>query len=159
MKTVLAALIALLTATGVLTGRAASPRRASGRLSYVVESTGVEYVTAAGSTSVFPGRLNTGDRIFGRDKLVQGDTTIGYDSEACTATFDGNDLCQVVEVFTGKGDVDATWLWVGRNTSAYGPPQFSGVIDGGTGSYVDAKGEFQATVLPTGALQITTNLN
>ena len=46
--------------------------------SYVVHNTGVEYVTSAGRTSSFPGRLDTGDQIFARDTLSQGGTRIGY---------------------------------------------------------------------------------
>ena len=127
--------------------------------SYVVHNTGVEYVTSAGRTSSFPGRLDTGDQIFARDTLSQGGTRIGYDNEACTVTFDGNDLCRVVSVFPGRGEVEASWLWVGRNASRNGPSRFNGVVDGGTGAFQNARGQFLGTVLPDGTLRFTAQLD
>jgi hypothetical protein len=124
-------------------------------LSFVIRNEGTEYVTAAGSTSVFPGRLQTGDRIFTRDADMQGARSIGHDNEVCTVTFDDNDLCQAMIVLPGKGQIQATWLWVGRNSSLYGPPHFTGVIDGGTGVYAHAQGQFTGNVLPNGALRFT----
>ena len=127
-------------------------------LSFVVQNHGTEYVTAAGSTSVFPGRLQTGDRIFSRDSLLQGARSIGYDNELCTVTFDNNDLCQTILVLPGKGEIQASWLWIDRNASAYGPRHFSGVIDGGTGTFADAKGQFSASLLPSGTLKFSATL-
>jgi hypothetical protein len=117
------------------------------------------YVTHRGLTHAYPGKLTTGDQIFSLDTLVERAKKIGYDNEACTVTFEGNDLCHTVAVFPGKGDVDVTWLWVGRNNSYLGPRRFSGVVDGGTGMYTNATGEFDATVQPHGTLQFTVNLN
>jgi hypothetical protein len=153
----LAVLIATL-AAGALGAAYATAAPTARELSFVIHNTGTEYLTKAGTTSVFPGQLNTGDQIFSRDTLAQGSRTIGFDNETCSVTFDNNDLCHSVAVFTGKGDVEATWLWVGRNTSQYGPTHFTGVIDGGTGSYQHATGQFDATVLPNGTLQITAKL-
>jgi hypothetical protein len=127
-------------------------------LSFVVQNHGTEYVTAAGSTSVFPGRLQTGDRIFSRDLLQERGHSIGYDNELCTVTFDDNDLCQVVLVLPGKGQIQASWLWIDRNASTNGPPHFSGVVDGGTGTFANAKGQFSASLLPTGTLQFAATL-
>jgi len=124
----------------------------SSTLSLVVENHGTEYVTAAGSTSVFPGRLQTGDRIFSRDSLLGGGRSVGYDNELCTVTFDNQDLCQVMLVLAGKGQIHASWLWV------HWPSNFTGVIDGGTGAFADARGQFKATVLRNGALRVTTTL-
>jgi hypothetical protein len=86
--------------------------KTSSTLNLVVQSNGHEYLTAAGSSSVFPGRLQTGDRIIGRDTLLQGSRTVGYDNELCTVTFDDNDLCQVVLVLRGRRQIEVTWLWV-----------------------------------------------
>lgn len=64
-------------------------------LSFVARNHGLEFVTASGSTSVYPGHLQVGDRIFSRDALVQGTRSVGYDNELCTVTFDNHELCQV----------------------------------------------------------------
>ena len=127
-------------------------------LSFVVQNRGTEFVTAAGSTNVFPGRLQTGDRIFSRDSLLQGARSIGYDNELCTVTFDDNDLCQTIVVLPGKGQIQASWLWIDRNASTYGPAHFNGVIDGGTGTFADARGRFSASLLPTGTLKFAATL-
>ena len=127
-------------------------------LSFVVQNHGTEYVTAAGSTSVFPGRLQTGDRIFTRDLLLDRGHSIGYDNELCTVTFDDNDLCQTIVVLPGKGQIQASWLWIDRNASTYGPAHFNGVIDGGTGTFADARGQFSASLLPTGTLTFAATL-
>jgi hypothetical protein len=57
---------------------------ASSTLNLVIKSSGHEYLTAAGSSSVFPGRLRAGDRILGRDTLLDGTRPVGYDNELCT---------------------------------------------------------------------------
>jgi hypothetical protein len=153
----LAAVLAALAVVVVCAGYADAAPAAS-RFSYVIHNAGTAYVTKAGLTTVFPGKLNTGDRIFSRDRLMQGSRSIGFDNETCTVTFDNNDLCHAVSIFTGKGDIESTWLWVGRNTSAFGPKHFTGVIDGGTGSFENATGQFGATVEASGALEITASL-
>jgi len=145
-------------AAGVLAAANASGAHRVGSFSYLVRSAGTEYLTRAGVSATFPGRLETGDQIFGRDVLMRGGSKIGYDNETCTVTFDGNDLCHVLAVFPAVGDVEATWLWVGRNTTHYGPSHFAGVIDGGTGRYANAGGQFEAFALPDGTLRITTTL-
>ena len=121
-------------------------------LSFVVQNRGTEFVTAAGSTNVFPGRLQTGDRIFSRDSLLQGARSIGYDNELCTVTFDNHELCQVMLVLPGEGQIQASWLWIRW------PSSFSGVIDGGTGAFAHSAGQFTATVLRNGVLRITATL-
>jgi hypothetical protein len=122
-------------------------------LSFVVHNRGLEFVTASGSTSAYPGHLQIGDRIFSRDALTQGSRSVGYDNELCTVTFDNHELCQVSMVLQGKGQIQASWLWTDW------PSGFSGVIDGGTGNFAHAKGEFTATPLANGALKITATLN
>jgi hypothetical protein len=157
-KAVTATVVAALVALGGFTATDATGAHRAGSLSYLVQNAGTQYLTKGGLTATFPGRLETGDQIFSRDSLLRGSTTIGYDNMTCTVTFDANDLCRTIAVFPGKGDVEATWLWVGRNTSLYGPSHFHGVIDGGTGSYKNAGGQFEADSLPSGALKITAKL-
>ena len=116
------------------------------------------FVTQSGTTSMFPGHLSPGDRVLSRDWLLSGSTILGYDSELCTAVLDNNDYCEVTLVLPGKGQIQASWLWIGRNGSLYGPPSFSGVIVGGTGVYASAHGQFDASVLPNGQLQLSAAL-
>jgi hypothetical protein len=128
-------------------------------LSFVVQNRGIDYITLSRSTTVFPGSLQIGDRIIARDALLQGTRTVGYDNELCTVTFEDNDLCQVIEVIPGRGQIEASWLWIDRNASQYGPSHFTGVIDGGTGAFANARGQFVATLLPSGAPMITVTLD
>jgi len=90
--------------------------------------------------------------------LLSGSTVVGYDNELCTAVVDNNDYCEVTLVLSGKGQIQVSWLWIGRNGSLYGPPSFSGVIDGGTGAYSSAHGQFDAEVLANGQLQLSAAL-
>jgi hypothetical protein len=122
-------------------------------LSFVVHNRGLEFVTASGSTSVHPGHLQIGDRIFSRDALMQGTRPVGYDNELCIVTFDNHELCQTTVVLPSKGQIEANWLWTDW------PSGFTGVINGGTGTFAHAKGEFTATPLAGGALKFTATLN
>lgn len=126
--------------------------RATPTLSFVAHNRGLEFVTAFGSTSVYPGHLQIGDRIFSRDALTQGARSVGYDNELCTVTFDNHEICQTTVVLTGKGQITANWLWTDW------PSGFTGIIDGGTGTFAHAKGEFRATQLAGGALRFTATL-
>jgi hypothetical protein len=152
------ATLAALAAAGAVAATSASGASPPKTISFTVHNNGIAYLTRAGLTDSFPGGLTTGDQIFARDILSEGTRTIGYDNEECTATFDGNDLCHTVSVFPGKGDVEATWLWVGRNTSEFGPHRFTGVIDGGTGAYAHASGQFDAIAGSDGTVQFTASL-
>ena len=151
------AAIAVATAAAVCVSTALGARPQPA-LSFVAHNQGVEFVTASGSTTVYPGALEIGDRILARDALTQGGQSVGYDNELCTVTFDNNDLCQTILVLPGKGEIQASWLWIDRNASAYGPRHFSGVIDGGTGTFADAKGQFSASLLPSGTLKFSATL-
>jgi hypothetical protein len=122
-------------------------------LSFVVHNRGLEFVTASGSTSVYSGQLQIGDRIFSRDALTQGTRSVGYDNELCIVTFDNHEVCQAMMVLPGKGQIQASWLWTDW------PSGFTGVIDAGTGTFAHAKGEFTATPLAGGALKLTATLN
>jgi hypothetical protein len=134
------------------------PARRSPSPSQTPGPTGPPYLTKAGLSYRYPGRLSTGDQIFSNDVLVDGKKKIGFGNEVCTVTFDGNDFCRTIVVFPGKGDLDATWLWVGRNKSEFGPRRFTGVIDGGTGAYANATGEFEATANHDGTVEYTATL-
>jgi hypothetical protein len=140
---------------GFLAFGTSSRAAATARMSYEIDSTGIEYVTSTGTSSTFPGQLNLGDRIFGRDALTSGGKTIGYDNGICTVTYDRNVLCDYVEVFQGKGDLSVSWLWVDRTGSVYGPKHFSGIITGGSGAYQGAHGAFDATVETSGKLAVS----
>ena len=157
-RTAYALLLAVALAAGALTAGSEASTHRSSAFTYLVRNAGSAYLTKSGLSTSFPGTLQTGDQIFARDTLLHGSTKIGYDNETCTVTFDNNDLCRVLSVFTGKGEVESTWIWIDRNSSAYGPSQFSGIIDGGTGSFQHANGQFDATALPNGAVRITARL-
>jgi hypothetical protein len=121
------------------------------RFTFIDKTDSREYLTAAGSTSVFPGRLLPGDRVLSHDSLLQGSRSAGYFDEVCTVTLGNYDLCEAMITFPGKGQIQASWMsrW---------PVSFTGVIDGGTGAFADASGEFAATVLRSGSLRITATL-
>ena len=122
-------------------------------LAFVAYNRGLEFVTASGSTSVYPGKLQIGDRIFARDALMQGTSSVGYDNELCTVTFDSHELCRVTVVLPGQGQIEASWLWTDW------PSGFSGAIDGGTGTFAGARGEFTLTPLAGGGARLTVTLN
>jgi hypothetical protein len=139
------------TAAAVLAASAfgAKPRPT---LSFVVQNRGIAFVTASGSTPVFPGNLQVGDRILARDAVFQGSRSVGYDNELCTVTVDNHFLCQDMLVLPGRGEMQVSWLWI------HWPSNYTGVIDGGTGAFAHASGQFTATVLRSGALRITATL-
>jgi len=156
-------LLVLVGVAGLVAGLAVAAMAGArtGRTStlFVTGGSPPEYISASGTTSTtFPDRLDTGDRIFSNDRLSDGRHQVGYDNEICTVTFDANDLCQTVGYISGKGEFEATWLWIARNMSKYGPHHFSGVIDGGTGAFANAHGQFQATVLANGTLRLSAAL-
>jgi hypothetical protein len=151
---------ATITAAIAATGAAGASHKTT--ISFTLGSrgtAGTTYRTQRGLTHTYPGKLQTGDQIFSQDTLLDGTKEIGYGNEVCTVTFDGNDLCNTVAVFPGKGEVYTTWLWIGRNNSYLGPRHFGGVINGGTGMYTNATGHFDATVDSNGTLQFTATLN
>jgi hypothetical protein len=141
-----------LAAGAAVAATSAQGARSPSTLRFVVQNHGTEYVTATGPTSIFPGRLQIGDRILSRDSLLVGAHSVGYDNELCTVTFDNHDLCQVMLVVPGKGQIQASWLWI------HWPSNFSGVIEGGTGAFARAQGQFAATVLHNGRVSITATL-
>jgi hypothetical protein len=144
--------IAIAAAAAVFVSTALGARQRPALL-LVLHNRGLEFVTTSGSTSVYPGHLQVGDRIFSRDALMRGNSSVGYDNELCTVTFDNHELCQVTVVLPGKGQIEANWLWTDW------PSGFTGIIDGGTGAFAHAKGEFTTTPLAGGALKLMATLN
>lgn len=115
---------------------------------------GREFLTPAGSSGVFPGRLQPGDRILSRDTLLrrQGGRLVGYDDEVCTMTVDDHFLCQMIAVIRGQGEIHASWLLL------HWPDGFTGVIDGGTGRFANARGTFTYAPESNGSGKITIRL-
>lgn len=146
-------MIAVAAATAAVFGSTALGAGPKHTFTLTAHNTGLEFVTASGSTSVYPGQLQIGDRILARETLIQDSRPVGYDNELCTVTFDSNELCQDTVVLTGQGQIDAHWLWTDW------PNAFTGAVDGGTGTFAAAKGEFTATPLPDGSLKLTVTLS
>jgi hypothetical protein len=140
--TVAAAVAALFVAT-------AQGARTPSTLSFVAQNQGREFLTAAGSSSVWPGRLQPGDRILSRDALLRGGHSVGYGDELCTVTVDDHFLCQVMVVLPSAGQLQVSWL------ELHWPNGYTGVIDGGTGHFANAKGTFTYTQEPNGTAKIT----
>jgi hypothetical protein len=158
-RTISPLLLAAVLAVAALIAVGGASAQRSSNFNYVVHNAGLAYLTKGGLSTRFPGSLKTGDQIFARDLLYQGSKKIGYDNESCTVTFDNNDLCRVLSVFAGKGTLESTWIWINRNSSPLGPTHFSGVMDGGTGSFEHLSGQFDATALPDGRVHISVRLS
>jgi hypothetical protein len=109
------------------------------------------FVSSTGQvSSSYPGALVTGGRIFSQEQDFIGGKAAGFDNEACTVTFAGNDLCHDVAVLNGRGELELTYLLVGRNSTAFGPRHWSGIIDSGTGEFQYVRGAYQATASADG---------
>jgi len=160
MKKSLPFLLAAAALAAGLAVSATATAKSPSMLTVVLKGAGTtEYVSATGHVSTtYPGQLVTGDRILGNGTDYVAGKPVGFDNEICTVTFDGNDLCHEVAVLTGKGDVELTWLWVGRNNSTLGPSHWSGIVDGGTGVFAHVHGAYDARLLANGALQVSVPL-
>ena len=139
--------------------RAPAPRAPS-VLRVVVRPARLEFVTASGATSPFPtGPLSAGDRVVGRDDILQSGVVVGHDLESCTVGFELHVLCEDMLSLDNKGDLHATWAFQWPAMGNSGPSSFDGVIDGGTAAFRNAVGEFHAVaLLPGRDLQITATL-
>ena len=151
-RLIISSVMALAAATSVFVSTALGAKPTS-TLSLVAHNRGLEFITASVSTTAYPGHLQIGDRILARDTLTQGNRSVGYDDELCTVTFGNQELCQDTIVLPGTGQIEANWLWTDW------PSGFTGAIDGGTGAFAHAKGQFTATPLAGGALRLTARLN
>jgi hypothetical protein len=145
MRKLIAIVLGIAVAAVGLSVGASSALAKPGTLTVVAKGTETVFVTHSGLvTSKYPGALVTGDRIFTEGKDFIAGKAAGFDNEECTVTFNGNDFCHDVAVLPGRGEIELTYLLVGRNHSAAGQKQFSGIIDGGTGEFENAHGTFQA---------------
>lgn len=149
---IISSVMAVAAATGVFASTALGAKPTP-TLSLVAHNGGLEFITASGPTTAYPGHLQIGDRILARDTLTQGNRAVGYDDELCTVTFENQELCQDTMVLPGKGQIETNWLWTDW------PSGFTGAIAGGTGTFAHAKGEFTASPLAGGALRLTARLN
>jgi hypothetical protein len=153
VRILLLLITAIISATTGLTGgplaAAAHPTDPAGpaQVSIIVHSTRLAFVTAQGVTTPFPtGPLAPGDRVLGQDDLLQAGRVVGSDDEVCTVDFQLHVLCDDMLSFVGRGDLHATWIVDWPASGAAGPSTFDGVVDGGTGAYRGASGDFHATV-------------
>jgi hypothetical protein len=158
---VLAALIGLAVA-GFAVSKAEVPAKAghaAQTISVVIHLTNLDFITASGSSSPYPtGPLSPGDRVLGRDDILQHGSIVGSDYEVCTASFGLHVLCDDMVEMTNQGQMHLTWMFQWPSSGNSGPPAWEGVVDGGTDSYQNATGEFQAQALPNGDTSITIQL-
>lgn len=123
------------------------------RISLLAHLTNIEFITTAGATSTFPtGPLAPGDRVLGRDNLLQGGSVAGYDNEVCTVTFAGNVLCDDILTLSNRGQVHVSWSFRWPATT------YDGVVDGGTAEFRGVSGDFHAVAQPDGDVQITADV-
>ena len=127
-----------------------------GQLIFDLQPAALRFFTSAGPITGFPtGPLAPGDRVIAQDRVLEGGVLAGHDDEACTVGFARDVLCQDIAVLGGRGDVQASWSFRWPATGNRGPASFDGIIDGGTGAFRDARGDFHAQALPNGDLRIT----
>jgi hypothetical protein len=93
--------------------------------------------------------------VLGRDDIYQQRSDIGSDYAVCTISFTLNVLCDNMVNITNVGQLHVTWSFQWPATGTTGPTSWSGVVDGGTGSYQNAIGSFQAEALPDQDVIIT----
>jgi hypothetical protein len=125
-------------------------------ISAVIHRTNLVFVTPSGSSTPYPtGPVVPGDRVLGRDDLLQHGSTIGSDFEVCTASFGLHVLCDDMVDITNVGELHVTWMFQWPSSGTSGPSVWDGVVDGGTGNYANASGDFHARALPSGDDSIT----
>jgi hypothetical protein len=146
--------------TAAAAAAAQAAPHAPGQLTFASQLTAIRFFTASGPITGFPtSPLAPGDRIIGQDRILQHGRAAGHDNEACTVSFGRDVLCQDIVIFTGQGDLQASWTvrWPAAGTR--GPASFDGVIDGGTGRFAAAHGTFHAATLPDGDTRITAEID
>jgi hypothetical protein len=153
------AAVVVLFSSAVAGQSSAAHHRGTTEVSIVAHPINLEFLTSTGASSPFPtGPLAPGDRVLGRDDILQAASLVGSDEEVCTVTFDRQVLCDDVVSFTGKGDLHVTWAYQWPASGTTGPQSFDGVVDGGTSAYAGAQGDFQATALTGRDLHITATI-
>ncbi len=140
---------------------AASSGVASGpaHLSILAHPTHLDFVTSSGASSQPPhGPLAVGDRVLGSDSLLQAGAVVGHDDEVCTVTFDRYVVCDDILSLRTQGDVRVSWTFQWPAVGTSGPSTYDGVIEGGTGSYRNARGDFHAEALPSRDVHFTATI-
>ena len=149
--------LAALTITGAVVATQAGAHTPS-RLSFTSHLTAIQFFTETGAIAGWPtAPLVPGDRIIGRDTIVQAGRPVGHDNETCTVSFDRDVLCQDIVILDGRGDLQVGWTfqWPAMGS----PTSFDGIISGGTAQFESSHGSFQATALPDGDIEITADLH
>ena len=158
---ILAGVLTAAALAGGAAGAAAAQASAGppGQLTFDLQLTALQFFTSSGPITGYPtSPLAPGDRIIGQDRLLQGGVRVGHDDEVCTVGFARHVTCQDIAVFDGRGDVQVSWSFRWPATGTRGPASFDGIIDGGTGAFAGAHGDFHAHTLRDGDLQITATL-
>src|SRR5262245_4151528 len=158
---ILAGVLAAAALAGGTAGAAAAQAstHTRGQLTFDMQRTALQFYASTGPiTGYLTGPLAPGDRIIGQDRILQNGVPVGRDNEVCTVGFGRDVTCQDIAVFDGRGDVQASWSVRWPATGSTGPASFDGIIDGGTGAFTDAHGDFHAQARPGGDLQITATL-
>lgn len=129
------------------------------QLTFLSHLTDLQFFSNTGPISGFPtSPLVPGDRIIGRDKVLQGGKVAGHDEEVCTIAFGRDAVCQDMFILNGRGDFQASWTLRWPASGNLGPTSFNGVIDGGTGRFRTAHGTFDAVAIHGGDTRITVTL-
>lgn len=140
-----------------MAGASTTAARPNQTIDLSIHQTNLEFVTASGVSSPYPtGPLSVGDRVVGRDDVLQNGSVIGGDYELCTVGFGLHVLCDDMVDVTNVGQMHIAWMFQWPTSGA--PLSWDGVVDGGTGGYQDAIGAFHAQALPDGDDSITVHL-
>ena len=149
--------LALTGCAAKMAGASTTPDRPTQTLDLVIHLTNLEFVTAAGSSSPYPtGPLSPGDRVVGRDDVLEHGSLVGADYEFCTVGFGLHVLCDDMVEITNVGQMHINWMFQWPPSGS--PTSWDGVVDGGTGGYRNAIGSFHAQALPGGDDTITVQL-
>ena len=142
---------------GASTGANTLSAHHSQTMDLVIHLTNLEFVTVSGSSSPYPtGPLSPGDRVVGRDNVLEHGSLVGADYEFCTVGFGLHVLCDDMVEITNVGQMHIAWMFQWPSSGV--PTSWDGVVDGGTGGYRNAIGSFHAQALPSGDDSITVQL-
>jgi hypothetical protein len=129
-----------------------APKATTREITLVVHGTDHEFIAASGASTPYPtGPLAPGDRVVGRDQdFSQTGSPIGTDYEVCTASFDLHVLCNDTIDEPNVGQLHVTWMFQWPTSGTTGPSAWSGAVEGGTGAFKDAIGDYQAQAQSNG---------
>jgi hypothetical protein len=157
-------LLALLALAGLagsaLAGCSASEAAASNAskpttrtISFLAQTTDRLFLTESGASSQYPSRpLAPGDRVIDHENISENGTKVGNAYELCTVSLGLYVLCDYEVDFGNAGTIRASWTFQWPASGTAGPPSWSGVVEGGTGLYRNAIGEFHVNAQPNGDL-------